>query len=594
MTRLKQIVSKTWKQFKPPEKLSLSEWADNYRFLSAGITAEPGRWRTDRAPYQKGMMDAISDNRFAHVVVMSSSQVGKSELILNTLGYFIDHDPGPGLLVQPTLDDARDFSRDRLDPMLNECPALRGKIFKKKSRDSANTMLHKKFIGGNLTLAGANSSSRLASRPKRIILLDEIDRYPHDADGEGSPIQLAIKRSTTFWNRKIVLVSTPTITGLSAIEHWYQHSDQRQYYVPCPCCSALITLQWQQIKWEEPANPWYECQECGGTFDDSKKYSMLKEGQWIAEHPNEAIAGFHINELYSPWKRWHETVADFRAAKDDPQLLKVWVNTALGESWEDQGEKVDPESLIHRREDYPRVVSEGAICFTAGVDVQDDRLECEIVAWSEEFESWGLDYQVFDGSPGENEVWQQLDTFLQRPIRAANGADYYLSAACIDTGGHFTQQAYEFCKRNPRYFAIKGSNIRGQPVIASVTKKEGRGELYTLGVDTIKDMLFSWITIKNHGPRYCHWRYAPCYGQDYFDQLTAEKKVTKTVKGQPVAEYVKMGKRNEALDCRVYGIAAVYIIERKTGLKKLSDRVRQPAQPARKQAPRVRSSGIAI
>ena len=340
----------------PPPTLTVSEWADEYRMLPKEASSEPGRWRTDRAPYQRGIMDAVNDPTIREIVAMTSAQVGKTEILLNVIGYFISQDPSSILVLQPTLDMAEAFSKDRLATMARDTPALSGKIAEPRARDSGNTLLHKKFPGGQITMAGANSPASLAMRPIRIVLCDEVDRYPVSAGSEGDPVNLAKKRANNFWNRRVVLTSTPTIKGLSRIESAYLASDQRRYHVPCPHCGEYQTLQWSGVKWDDghPETARYNCKHCGERIDGSEKVGMLMRGRWVAEKPFTGIAGFHLNELYSPWRTWAEVARDFLEAKHaGTEQLKTWVNTSLGESWEEAGDSIEDIALIARLEDYP-------------------------------------------------------------------------------------------------------------------------------------------------------------------------------------------------------------------------------------------------
>ena len=318
---LKRSVAKALAVLKPPPDLTISDWADQHRRLSSEASAEPGQWRTSRAEYQRGIMDAISDPSAETVVIMSSSQIGKSESILNMVGYHIDHDPAPIMVVMPTERDAETWSKDRFSPMARDTPCLQGKIADPRSRDGNNKILHKRFPGGHLTIVGANAPSGLASRPIRLLLCDEVDRYPFSAGAEGDPVNLAKKRTVTFWNRKIVLVSTPTNKGASRIEAAFEESDQRRYWVPCPACGAEQLLTWGQVKWDKdengghrPETARYHCADCDAAWKDETRWAAISKGRWIADAPFNGTAGFHLNEIYSPWVRLEALVASFKKA----------------------------------------------------------------------------------------------------------------------------------------------------------------------------------------------------------------------------------------------------------------------------------------
>jgi phage terminase large subunit GpA-like protein len=519
---------------------------------------------TDRAPYQRGMMDAVNEPGVAEVVFMTSSQVGKTEIINNIIGYFAHQDPSPILLIQPTLDMAETWSKDRLAPMIRDTDVLIELFKDPRSRDSNNTLLHKKFPGGHITMAGANSPSSLASRPVRIVLLDEEDRYPHSAGTEGDPGSLAQKRTTTFWNRLLVTASTPTNEGESKIASRYQQSDMRKYYVPCPECGTFQVLFWAQVKFDKlkPESTHYECEHCQAKLQESDKIWMLARGEWRAEAAFNGIAGFHISELYSPWVKWADMVGGFMKAKRLPETLKVWVNTSLGETWKEATEGIDPNGLLKRKENWGRIAPDGAIVITAGVDVQGDRLETEIIGWGIGQESWSLQYHVLHGDPAQPKVWEDLDAVLNQTIKTADGRTLAIACMCVDTGGHHTQKVYEFCKNreHQRVYAIKGASQIGKPLVSKFSKANKlRVKLFSIGTDTAKQMIYSRLRIHQPGPGYCH--FPAEYPEEYFKQLTSERIQTRFVNGHPTRVWViPKGRRNEALDCRVYGLAALHIL----------------------------------
>ena len=387
------LFRKLAKLLTPPPDLSVSEWADLYRRLSSESSAEPGRWRTDRAPYQRKIMDQINNPEVETIILMTSSQVGKTEIILNTIGYHIDYDPAPIMVMQPTVEMANTFSKTRLAPMLRDTPALKGKVADPKSRNSGNTILEKSFPGGVVVMVGANAPAGLASRPIRILLADEVDRFPVSAGTEGDPLSLAEKRTTTFYNRKKIFVSTPTIKGVSRIEKAYESSSQEHWCLSCPSCGEYQPLKWGQIKFEydkvkdKVESVDYVCKHCGAMHTEIEW--KASKGTWKADNPNSKVKGFHLNELASPWKRWEEIVEDFiEAKKNGVETLQVWVNTSLGETWEEKGVGVESDDLLNRREEYGCEVPNEVAVLTAGVDVQDNRLEYEIVGWGPGNESW--------------------------------------------------------------------------------------------------------------------------------------------------------------------------------------------------------------
>lgn len=544
---------------KPPPRLTVSNWADTERRLSPEASAEPGRWYTSRAEYLRGIMDAVSDPEYPRVVVMSSAQVGKTELLLNCIGYYVTYDPSPIMCVQPTLSMGQAFSKDRLAPMLRDTPALQGKVKDPRSRDSGNTTLHKVFPGGHITIAGSNSAAGLASRPIRILLADELDRWPSSAGTEGDPLRLAERRTTTFWNSKIVIVSTPTVKDASRIEAEYLDSDQRQFWVPCGDCGEEQTLKWAQVQWPEgePLKAAYVCECCGSTWHDAARYKAIIKGRWIAENPGQTTAGFRLSGLYSPWITLGEAARDFLEAKKLPETLRVWINTFLGETFELQGDGLDEEDISTHREQYEAVVPDQVALLTAGIDVQDDRLEVECLGFGRAEETWSIDYSVIYGDPAGPQVWRDLDTYLSQKFEKKDGTLLDIKCACIDSGGHYTQAVYDFVRprEKKRIYAIKGIGGEGKPLVGRFSRNNiGKIRLFPVGVDTAKEIIYGRLKISQPGPGYCH--FPAHYDEEYFAQLTAEQIVTRFNKGFRRREWRKVRARNEALDVRVYALAA--------------------------------------
>jgi len=508
-------------------------------------------------------MDACSDPSIQEVVVMAGAQLGKTEVILNIVGYHIDNDPSPILVLQPTLEMAQAFSKDRVAAgLIKSTPALRGKVKDPRSRDSGNTTLHKVFPGGALTMVGANSPSGLASRPIRIVLCDEVDRYPPSAGSEGDPIQLAKKRSATFWNRKLILVSTPTNTDNSRIQDAFDKSDQRYYHVPCKHCESDQVLKWSNVKWQDndPDTAQYVCDHCGVLWTDADRVWSVRNGTWIANKPFRGVAGYAISGLYSPWTPLPDAVKEFLAVKKNPEQLRVWTNTYLGQTWSDIGETVDDYMLSERREEMPNIPDD-ALVLVAGVDVQDNRLEISIIGFGRDDESWVVDHITLYGDPSTPQLWTALDSYLFAQYETESGRQIAIRAACIDSGGHFTNSVYAYCKKNAgrKVFAIKGVGGEGKPVAGRPSKNNvGRCPLFPIGVDTVKDLMFARMRIQEMGPGYIH--FSDKLNDEYFRQLTAEKIVTKYHKGYKKRVFEKIRARNEALDCMVYAYAAYAII----------------------------------
>jgi len=531
--------------------------------LSGESSAESGRWFTSRAEYQRGIMDAFNDPAIESVVVMTAAQVGKTEILNNVTGYFIDQDAAPLLIVEPTLEIAKAWSKDRFAPMLRDTPCLKGKVKDVRSRDSGNTMLHKTFLGGHITAAGANSAASLRARPIRVVLCDDVDAFPASAGTEGDPVELAFKRSTTFWNRKKAMFSTPTVKGFSRIETAYEASDMRKFYCPCPHCGEFQTLQWSQVKWPkgEPKKAVYHCEHCEGIITDADKIRMVREGEWRAGRECQGTAGFWLNELYSPWVSFGDMASRFLEAKKSKETLRVFINTALAETWEEEGETVDDTSLMARREDYGPEIPMGAAILTCGIDCQDNRLEAEVVAWGKGEESWSMEYSIFYGNPAERKIWDELSEYLQEPWTHESGAQLRIACIAIDSGGHHTKQVYDFVKPRQirRVYAVKGINQAGRPIIARPSNRnEGRVTLFPVGADTAKESIYSRLRIEDHGAGFMHFTIN--HDEEYFKQLTAEKVITKYVRGFPTRQWVKTRPRNDALDCRVYAMAALAIL----------------------------------
>jgi phage terminase large subunit GpA-like protein len=556
-------MAKAMKQMTPPPRMSVAQWADHERRLDSQSSSEPGRWVTSRAEYQRGIMDACSDPLVKEVVVMCGAQLGKSEMLLNTIGYHMAHDPAPILMMQPTVDMAQSFSKDRVTAgLLRSTPCLRDKVKDSKAKDANNTTLHKVFPGGALSLVGANSPSSLASRPIRVVLCDEVDRYPPSAGEEGDPISLAKRRAATFWNRKIILVSTPTNKGGSRIESAYTESDQRKFMVPCHECGHKQVLAWSNVTWtgDNPSTGAYHCAECGAVWSDTDRHRAVRNGEWVAFAPFNGVAGFHLNALYSPWSVLSDAIEEFLAARKNPMRLKTFVNTFLGETWEDAGEGVDDYAVAQRKEDYEGIPDE-VVLLTAGADVQDDRVEVEIVGWGAGEESWQIDYHVIYGDPSTTQLWHKVDEVLLATYEHPCGEPMLVRATCIDTGGHHTRAVYNYAKTRAghRVFAIKGVGGEGKPIVGRPSKNNiGRVPLYPIGVDTAKEVHYSRLKMDEAGPGYCHF---PAKRDDeYFKQLTAEKQMIRYHKGFPSRVWVKTRTRNEALDVRVYAIAALTIL----------------------------------
>lgn len=595
--RADRLVAELFAEFmKPPAAITVSQWADGHRMLSGKASSEPGPWRTDRTPYLRQIMDDLSArSSVQEVVVMFAAQLGKSESGMNWLGYIIDNEPGPVMCVQPTTDMAKRFSRQRITPMLEETPALRRKVRENRSRDDANTTLMKDFAGGVLVVSGANSAASLRSMPVRYLFLDEIDAYPLDVDGEGDPVALAEKRTSTFARRKVLKVSTPTTKDCSRIEGAYLQTNACRFQVPCPHCNEHQALEWgtkgdHGLKWrklEDGAPDYtsvhYVCRHCGGIIQEHHKPAMLAGGHWVASKEASRTGrqtGYHLNALYAPlgWIGWADLVAQWHdatlaAKQGDVTKLKTFTNTVLAETWEEQGDKVATHELARRAEDYPiGQVPHGGLLLTMGVDVQGDRIEYRTWAWGRGQESWLVDREIIYGDPAIEEgqpgsVWTRLTERRRTPYLHASGAQVLARACAIDTGGHHTQQVYAYVRahHHANVLAVKGSSARGKAILSKPSdidvtwrgQKIPRGvKLWLVGTDIAKGVIYGRLRQAQPGPGFIHLPRALA-STDEFEQMTAERLVTKYIKGHARMEWVKPnGRRNEALDCAVYAYAA--------------------------------------
>jgi len=614
----RELVDRAWRAGVAPEpRTTISEWADASRYLSSKSSPEPGRWRTSRVPYLQAIMDDLSPTApTERVVVMAAAQVGKSEAGLNWLGYIIDRAPAPIMAVLPTVETAKRTSKQRVDELVSMSPTLRDKIRPARERDSGNTILQKDFAGGTLILTGANSAVGLRSMPVRFLYLDEMDGYPVDADGEGDPVNLAIARTSNFVRRKILMTSTPSIDGASRIQDAFNQSDQRYYYVPCPECQEKHVLRFKDVVWtpldRPPSGAAWCCPGCGSVVEHRHKVTMLANGEWRASAEGDGrTAGYHLNALYSPWMTWGEIAQEFVEAKQTAEQLKTWTNTRLGECFADIADAPDWRRLAERAEDYePSTVPAGGVVLTAGADVQDDRIEVEVVAWSRGHESWSVDHRILVGDPAQPEVWRRLDALLAERFPTAAGGALQIRRLCIDTGGHHVSDVHEWAARHPgeRVMAIQGrdslATAIGTPTTVDVNLRSGKrkprgGRLWPVGVSLLKSRLFAWLA--SDPPRadeetphgFCHF---PKYGDEYFKQLCAERKVKrKTRTGYVKFEWEKVRERNEVLDCRVYAMAAMETLR----LDRWTEADWQAAEaqlaapepgPARPSQPRVRRS----
>jgi len=563
--------------------LNVSDWSDEFRILNQKSSSESGAWRTSRTPYLKAIMDDLSDHSdVQRVSFMKGAQIGGTEAGNNWIGYLIHHAPGACMVVQPTVDMGKRWSKQRIAPMIEDMECLQEKIKDSRSRDSGNTLLSKEFDGGIMIVSGANSASGLRSMPVKNLMLDEVDAYPLDVDGEGDPVELAINRTKTFARKKIFELSTPTTKGTSRIEKGFNEGDQRHYYMPCPHCDENITFEFKNLHWlkddngyHQPETVRYTCTHNGCLIEEHHKTKMMAQGNWVVEGvPNDKHHSYQINSLYSPigWESWQDIVDKFLKAKNDINLLKTFTNTIEGLPFEEHGDKVDHHSLMDRAEDYPlRVVPMGGLLLTAGVDTQDNRFEITTYAHGINNQMWVVDYHVVYGSPAQQDVWMQLDDYLKTPFPHAAGCELMLQAVAIDSGGHFTQEVYDFCRlrKNRKIIAIKGATTKGKPIISKPSKvdvnikgkvvKQG-AEVWIVGVDSAKSTIYGRLKIEDaDADGYIH--FSKALAEPFYKQLTSEKLRSRYVKGFLVTEwFLPSGTRNEVLDCTGYALAAAYYL----------------------------------
>ena len=585
--KINRLLVKLLPGMMPPDDLTVTEWAERRRRLSSESSAEPGPWRTERTPYLREVMDTFTDPKVWHTVMVAASQVGKSEVLNNCIGYVIDEDPGSILFVHPTTIDAKEYSKLRIAPMVRDCPTLKKKVADPKSRDSGNTILQKTYPGGILTLCGSTEAHALASKPIRYVFGDERDRWATSAGNEGDPWDLAMARQTTFYNRMAFEVSTPTIKNASAIEAAYAKGTMERWKSRCPHCGGYHEIQWSDIRFEHEESVvagqktfkintiYYICPGCGAVSDE---LAMKRApARWEAENPaayEQGTRSFWLNAFVSQWASWESIVLKYLQAIGNSKKMQVVYNTCFGELWEDRGDLEDEDSLMARREDYGQredgsdvELPDGVLVLTCGIDTQDDRLEYEVLGHGHFGETWGIQKGVLLGRPDDPEVWKQLDDVLDHVYRFEDGLGLKISMAFHDEGGHFTMDVRQQCaaRQSKHLFAVKGMAGRDKPYTAPPKKMKimvrnvmvGTCWQYQIGVDSGKEIIMDNLKVQTPGSKYCHFPKRDDYGSAYFKGLLSETLVYDAQKKQPW-QWVKIPghERNEALDCRNYALAA--------------------------------------
>lgn len=585
VNKLNACLAKILSGMKPPEDLTVSQWADKNRRLTSESSAEVGKWRTSRTPYMFDILDSFTDPLIEHIVVVAASQVGKSETINNMVGYCIDQDPGPILLIQPTIDDVKRYSEMRIAPMIRETRCLKRKVADPKSRDAANTKRQKSFPGGVLVMTGSNVAHDLSSMPIRYVFGDERDRWAASAGSEGDPWELAVARTRTFYNKKMVEVSTPTVKGASAIENSYNLGTMERWKTQCPHCGEYVEITFDNIRFEYDAAEngdkkifhiseiFYVCPECGGISDEHTMKSQ--PAKWVATVPeareHHKTRSFWLTAWVSPWATWESIILQFLQAGTDSAKLQVVYNTQFGELWEERGDMASEDDVMARREVYEAEVPDGVLLLTCGVDTQDDRLEYEVVGHRRFGETWGIKKGVILGRPDTEEVWERLDEVLSHKYKFKSGVSLQISLTFIDEGGHFTQEVRQHClaRQYDHVFAIKGANRPDIPYTAPPKKQKivvngkviGQVWVYEIGVNAGKQKIVDNLRVQSPGANYCHFPLRDDYGKQFFKQLMSEHLAYVPKLKHPWQwQKIPGHERNEAFDIRNYNLAACEIL----------------------------------
>jgi len=590
------------KSLEAPPPLRLSEWAAEHFYLSSESSYVQGKW--EAYPFQIAILDAISNDDIEELVFKKSARVGYTKMIVAAMGYFAHHKRRNQAIWQPTDDDAKEFVKVELDTMLRDVPALQDVMPRSSGRDSGNTLSSKRFLGSMLFIRGGKAAKNYRRLSVDVAILDELDGFDIDIEKEGSPDKLAKKRTEGATFPKQIMGSTPKLKGFSRIEAREQQCDLRfLYHVPCPSCTELHSIQWggkdksYGFKWinADPETVGHACPHCGVIYDQADYLSIWKNGRWIAEdgtwidasgHFRSGIGdvvaapraiAFHIWTAYSPQTTWVQIAREFLAATEkaragDASELKTFVNTTLGETWEEEVEKTDVDALISRAEKYTlRKVPMGGLVLVAGVDVQSNRFEVVVWAIGRGEEMWVVDYHIIDANPADERDWEEkLDPYLLMRFRHSAGQSLAIEAVGIDTGGHFTHQCYNFCRARTRrrIYAVKGENHPGRPVKgrSSLQDVNYRGSilkrgvrLWMVGTDTAKDLIHGRLQVTAVGPGYMH--FSASLPAEFYAQLTAEVRVLQKTSSGEQYRWVKRQTRNEVLDCTVYAMFAAHTLD---------------------------------
>lgn len=601
LAALREAMARASINLVPPPDMLPSVWAEANIHIPLG-NAIPGPISFENAPMQRGILDAIKEPGLRRMDLMLGAQLGKTTVLQCLTGYFIGHEPRSQIMAQPSEGDMMTFQETKLKPMLEANPAISNRMAKARGRQGVNNSRMISYIGGFLMFSWAGSPKTARGRSAPVTQADEVDGY--DATAEGDFLELLAQRSATFGDQRLdVRSSTPVELATSRIYKGWLAGDQRRYYVRCPDCDELQFFRWENVHWigrkstsiedcetdrgqeHEPHTARYSCSGCGSLWTDGQRVAAIRNAArlgagWIAGKPFKGHASFHAPEMASTFRRLGDIVQSYldKLSMDD---LQSFVNVSLGWPYE-TGDKVDPEGLVARRREYGAQVPLGGLFITAGIDQQQDRLEVEIVAWGFGEQSWSVDYRVLWGDPLGSEVWKDLEDVLAERFAHESGAELPISAACLDTGGSagMTQAAYEWLrgKTGRRIFGIKGIAGWGRPIVEKPQRKQSgkttrKVDLFLVGTDEAKLVVQKRLAVVKPGPGHCH--FPADRDPEWFKQLTAERLVVRYVKGQPVREWHKPDRaRNEALDCRVYALAALKIIN--PSFKRIAERLGVP------------------
>lgn len=568
---IQELGRMTMSMFKPVSDMTVSEWADKYRRLAGSGSSEQGKWHTDRAPYQREIMDSFSQRGVHDVTCMMAAQTGKTVMLSNMLGYVICVRPGPCLLVMPAEDDVDNYSKERLAPDIEATPALRERVFS----GNESTIRMKRFPGGFISMTGAISPGGLKSRPIRNLFMDEVDGYPASAGVEGDPVLLAKKRTQTFGSTaKRMCMSTPTLKTTSRIYREFLHGTQEEWEITCKHCGEHSPILFEDIRFEkietivsegqteyDVTSAKWRCPKCGSMMEEWE--AKRAPAKWVAHNPDALKRGhrsFHINAFASPWADWKAECKKFLDAKDDPEMLKTFYNLELGLPFERKETSAIPDQLFLRREHYNAEVPNGVLVITIGIDTQDNRLEYEVKGWGRDEESWGIQYGVIPGRADEESTWEMVDELLDRDWRMENGKTMRAAVTFMDAGGHFFDAVVEHCnqRRTKRIYPIRGDNKDSGPLVRH-TKSTKKGlNLFILNVFVGKRAVLYNAGITTPGKRYMHFPddEEKGYDENYFRGLISEQVRPVKKRGAYVEEWTKIYERNEPLDINNYARCA--------------------------------------